>query len=452
MINNLINRYYKRIKLGLIRHNLKHLEWQLFASVIASFLGTVQYFLLYYLLGPTLFGKFTLVLSIAMVINILLDFKLVEPVIYHISNARNNKERKTFACLPLFACVLVIAFTSVCYGVTQSIGIKQVLGQPVVLIFMLSLAMLLQTYTQTLYTAIYRHEDKLKELATLRCIFQLVRVAGVGISAYFTRDLILVSMTLLFINVALLSIGWIIVKLTIDWMKSKLGNLSGILTKLYSRKTMFRNNYISTLSTIPLKELDVIILGGAISFDSLGHYKLSKLLFGALWMVIEAVNLVLFPRVIKKNRCRSEHKNTFIELLELSKKLFQIGLVLIIVVWCIWFISIQFSSLVPYDVIYWFGLMCLSLAFWSPFMWCYGYLLSVDKSTEAMKLLVSTSFLSIVAQVVLVNYFYVYGAIAATIIGGTLSSVVLLKNICKHLDIKMAKVLRIVYLSEKVSV
>jgi len=130
-----------------------------------------------------------------------------------------------------------------------------------------------------------------------------------------------------------------------------------------------KHMYLTSLSMVPTKELDVNILGWLTTMEVVGLYKIGKNFLAAIWSFIDAVYLVCYPKIsyFVHNKQMLELK---VFLILLRKAMFFMGV----------FLYFTGFLIVPHAINVFYGLnsdlsgdlfkiMSLGVLIWAPFVW-----------------------------------------------------------------------------------
>ncbi len=146
-----------------------------------------------------------------------------------------------------------------------------------------------------------------------------------------------------------------------------------------------KHMYLSSLSMVPTKELDVNILGWVASMEVVGVYKVAKNFLAALWSFLDAVNLVCYPKISKLIHygLGSELKEF---ILALTKYMFIAGIMLFI----LGFVGVPYALSIFFDNIgeeaaSLFQIMSIGILFWAPFVWLNPFILASGRADVIAK-------------------------------------------------------------------
>ncbi|MDA7510427.1 oligosaccharide flippase family protein [Verrucomicrobia bacterium] len=411
---------------------LNRLGWQSVSSISTLVLGLSYTLVLARGLGVEEFGRFSLGLGFVTLVFLLFDARLTEVVIKFALEAYEHKQfnycssivkhalilNSLLGCAALITSLILIPFApSALFNVPG--------GSRLILLLAVGLLFIGMWNGTTL--GIVRLLGLFKEQAFYisAILFSKLVFVGVGIFIFKLESEEVAAMIIVINAVGQGAfLRFCLKKLDSKLPKSPLNSDFRILRQRISEMTGFmKNNYFSGLTSIPLKEGDIYILGWYTGLYEIGIYRTAKYFMNAIWALSDPLLYVIFPEFVQ---LRARRQFELMEQLRI-RMMKWLSLTALVI-----FSSTLFS--VPWILSYGagsgysdsgrvFSMMIWGILFWMPLMWCSPLLLSSNRSDLVLLAGILNSTVTIGSGVVLVRSHGALGVAFAGALGASISAI-----------------------------
>ena len=303
---------------------LSKLSWQMAATltfVIVTFLQSVT---IANSLGVREFGIWSSIVGFSVIASQLVDPRYLDFLLKFLTKLY-IKEKEFIAKQLVYICLLLSLFLLLITVLTSLLLVPiisdyfglQVNNLQLILILAL-VSTFSHTHFLTIFQAFFRVKGMVKELSIICIILYLFRYFSIFIALKFSDSGILgISTSFAFVN-------FIFMVFCLLFIRSRLSKRSFIENmKIKSLKEnykgaaiMLRRLHLSSIASIPQKELDITILTVFSSPESIGIYRVAKNFVVALWAFVDGISLVIFPKITELHL-----KDNFTELRSMIIKL-----------------------------------------------------------------------------------------------------------------------------------
>jgi O-antigen/teichoic acid export membrane protein len=182
-----------------------------------------------------------------------------------------------------------------------------------------------------------------------------------------------------------------------------------------------RNMYLTSLSMIPTKELDVNVLGWVTTMEVVGVYKIAKNFLAALWSFVDSVSLVCYPKIAelvhKKENRELQH---FVILIR--KVMLSVGVVLFLAGYIVVPMAIELLFDSNSDISgALFQIMSLGILIWAPFVWLNPLVLASGKADIMARSALLTALFLIILYPLAIVFYGGYGGAVITALSSPLT-------------------------------
>lgn len=290
------------------------------------------------------------------------------------------------------------------------------------------------THFYITFQAYMRVKEMIKELSLISIFLYTIRLFAVYFSVSFiSADILGVAIALSFVNsiVVFISIIYLIRHLRETKPVESEGDLRN-KNWLKNIKIMSKKLYLTSLASIPQKELDISILSFFVRPESIGIYRMAKNFAVALWSLVDGIVLILFPDIAKLHEM-----NLFKKLKSVIRNVSYIGFLFSLA--AILGVSILLPSILElilpqeYSESYYITLiMFTGSIIWLPLVWVYP--LAISKSATN-SILFSTSLVALLTCIsypVFAKTYGIYGAAIVYSLSPAILSIVLLLSLIRN--------------------
>lgn len=374
-----------------------------FSNIMISKVGSFLFTLfLARILFPEMFGIYSLTLSIIAIFTSFSDMGVNKLAVVLLSKENKQKNYKNLANYIFRLKIKIMLIIAVLLGFV-SYPISLVYGKPLLFVGLIAgVVYVIFSGISTLIESFLNARQDFKSPMFKELLFQILRLIILLPAIFILIKLQYSSNIVLFSLFSLLSILYLITAL---FLFSKLGNLKSLLnrenkislSKKQKTKKLLYPLSLNAISEIFFSYFDLIILGFFVLPAYLGYYQVA-LTFISIATPFSSLALVLLPifGTLKGNRLKNVFKKS-------SKYLFLITLLLSIFIFIFSGILVNFL----YGGEYAFSTNILKIL--TPLFILvpmttlyYNYLISVGKQVKVSIMLISTSLLNIILNLVLI--------------------------------------------------
>ena len=418
------------------------MSWQLLSTLTTILISFAQSIIIATGIGVDNFGVFSSFVAISVVISQLLDPRYLDLFIKYLTRLYSNQDYYTSNQVIILGTISALIILIIAAILTNFFSVLLVndIKSAFLLVFVL-ISVILTTHFFTIFQAVLRVKEMVKELAIVNIFAMLLRLLVISLSiVFFDYGLIGIVISLVVLNTCLVIIQFLYLYNLIskDYGLSSCFpiNSTNIVNKMPEFWGFIKKLYINTIITIPQKELDIVMLTFFVKPEMVGLYRMSKNFLVAIWGLVDAVVLVIFPMIVKlteENNLQSLRKvirNTIIGGIISSVSSF-------ILMWL--FLPLVLEILLPSEYSGVFELtliMYLGSLVWAPLVWTYPMAISVDKMNIVIISSVITGLFAVVSYYTLISNFGVNGAAIVYSTLPAISSVILLFGLLKTRKVK----------------
>jgi stage V sporulation protein B len=290
------------MKKGFTGLAIKNYSHQLKTTLIAKLSGLIFTVLIARLLLPELFGVYTLVLSIVLIIVTLTDLGINSTSVRYISQELGKKNKimarsyfKYLLKIKSLITVTVILLTIL----FAKILANNILNKPIIFLpLIVSCVFIFLNSFNGLFLSLFYSLNKREKLPIIEAITQIVKITFSVLAAYLLSDTLKISG--IFLAYALAITISLTIFITIIRKKDKY-LLVGKTIKIEKHKLLNYLSYMSlaSISLVFFGSIDSLMLGRFVNIEYLGFYRvaLSLALTVATLMTISGIILPLFTRM-----------------------------------------------------------------------------------------------------------------------------------------------------------
>ena len=392
------------------------MSWQLFSTLTTILISFCQSIIIATGIGVDSFGVFSSFIAISVVISQLLDPRYLDFFIKYITKLYSNRDYYTSNQVIILGTIsaLIILIIAALLTIFISDLLVNDIKSAFLLVFVL-ISIILTTHFFTIFQAVLRVKEMVKELAIVNIITISLRLLVISLSiVFFDYGLIGIVISLVVLNIclALMQFLYLYNLINKDYALSSCFpiNPRNIFKKMPKFWDFIKKLYVNTVITIPQKELDIVMLTFFVKPEMVGLYRMSKNFLVAIWGIVDAVVLVIFPMIVKLTE-----ENNLQSLRKVIRNIIIGGIVSsissLILMWL--FLPLVLEILLPSEYSGVFELtliMYLGSLVWAPLIWTYPMAISVDKMNIVIISSVITGLFAVVSYYTLISNFGVNGA------------------------------------------
>lgn len=296
---------------GLLKTSIfRDISWQMVSTVVVVVFGFMQSILVAKNLGLTQFGVLALALGLASIVSQLLDFRYIDILVKYLTDLSERGDYdqslklvmvSTLMCLTLlfFGCVFLFFTWEILesiYSAIDGLGLYSVFAMCLGNIF-------ISTQLSYIFQSVLRVHSMIAQLAFINAMLYIGRVVALAIGFYYF-DLALsgVVLILFFVNVVFMILfAFFALKFLISKVDFRICIRELSAYKIPSgTKTFAGNSYLTSVSSIPTKDLDITILGLFSTAEVVGLYRMAKNFSAAVWAFVDQVVLIIYADFSRK--------------------------------------------------------------------------------------------------------------------------------------------------------
>ena len=190
---------------------------------------------------------------------------------------------------------------------------------------------------------------------------------------------------------------------------------------------MLRRLHLTSVSSIPQKELDISILTVFSSPESIGIYRVAKNFVVALWSFVDGINLVIFPQITELY-LRDNFKELRKLIIKISLSCLLLAIVVIIAAYSLLPFLIEIIFIEDFTDAHGLSMiMFLGSLFWLPLIWVYPLAISAEKTKLILFSTLTTGCILTILYVLSIQTFDIRGvSIVYGLAPGMLSTILLI--------------------------
>lgn len=409
----------RRFKGGLPKGFIRNVGWQYLSTAWTVGVGFIYTLLVARLLGPDDFGLLAVSQGFGGLIFSLVELRLHEAVIRYTTEFWEQKDYPRLIAtikLALLADVITGMLALGLIVATAPLATQYLIhdSRGTLIVWLGGLALFFMNVGTTTSVGLLRVFNQFKSQTLMR---------GVGI----TLNLLLAVALLLWTNWGVLAVT---VALAVTNLITNLMLLAATARQLYAHVPVreihapirllqprlremggfVANTYFLSLTNIPSKDLDIIMLGWFGSLDAAGIYRIAKQFMSAMWYISDPAFVVIYPEIARLWMRREIGAMwSFIKRFSLLMGLLGVGVsavafvaVPLVIRWVIG------ETYAPAGDI--FHLMLWSLLFWMPLMWINPLLMAVGRPDLSLKASLLSALMTLLMYLGFVPLWAGYGA------------------------------------------
>lgn len=399
---------------------LENVGWQYLATAAVLGFGFLYSVIMAKALGATDFGLLSLATGVATVVFAALDVRLNEAVIRYLTEYLERKDAPLVlavvkaALLVNVACGLLGAAVFVLFaGWIASDLVRDPRATSAV--WLAAGYVFAQNVASSTSIGVLRVCGAFRTHAVVRTV-NVVLQFGVAVAAWAGGWTVLTAMAWL-IGVNVVTNGLLFILAMGELSRHAPLRTPAPLAALRGRRAEMQRfvlaNYGLSLSSLPLRDLDITILGAAAPLETVGVYRIAKNFMAAVWQMSDPAFYVVYPEVAKFwSRREFPLLRAFIRRLTLllaggAGVLFVAGFVAApIVIRRV--LGVEFN-----DAGRIFRWMLPSLLVWMPLLWVHPVLCAADEPGRSLRASIAANLLALALYLTLIPPFGAAGAAAA---------------------------------------
>lgn len=400
-----------------------NISWQWFSASITASFGFIQSVILARHLGVHDFGVFALAMGVTTLAMQLVDIRYLDVLVKYLSDFRENKPGKfclSLILLSLFYAVLVyviVLLLFVCFGdIIQGLFFTEEKPSSTRILLLLCLSnVFVNLHLYPLLQSVFRVYSLVKLLSILTaCLYSVRLLMVIVVLWYMEFGLQGVLFTLLAINILFLFLYGIIAVRTLLLDSSSGFCYYNPLFLLEDKKLrkFIKNIYLTSLFSIPSKELDINILGVMADPAQIGIYRVAKNFYSVVWAFIDPVVLVLYADLTRKYFAKEYNKIALF-----IRNVSVLGFIMAVLVILLALIGFEhvLNLSVGEEFLEAKNLFCVMLSgsiIWASFVWIYPVLLLLGETRVIFR---TTLISGIISACLFFLMTFQYGVLGTTI-------------------------------------
>ena len=289
---------------------LRDISWQMVSTIVVVVFGFMQSILVAKNLGLSQFGVFALALGLASIVSQLLDFRYTDILVKYLTEFSEPGDYDqclklvivaTLMCITLFffGCLFFFFTWEILESIYSAID-----GMKLYFIFVVCLGnIFISTQLNYIFQSVLRVNSMIAQLAFINAMLYIGRVVALSIGFYyFDFDLSNVVMMLLIVNLLFMALfAFFALKFLISKVdfRTCIKGLSAYKIPA-GVKSFAGNSYLTSVSSIPSKDLDITILGLFSTAEVVGLYRMAKNFSAAVWAFVDQVVLIIYADFSRK--------------------------------------------------------------------------------------------------------------------------------------------------------
>jgi O-antigen/teichoic acid export membrane protein len=285
-----------------------NIAWQYLSSFMVLGFRFLNSIIIAKVLGVSNYGLIALAFGFVSVAYQFMDLRLNETVIKYVAHFREQKDRRrtlatvklSLLCDCLSGAIAYVILLAVSHWAQQNF-IRDPRG--FLVISLVGLDLLFSNIFTATAIGVLRSFGMFKAMAIISTIGS---IATFLVTAVFLLILHMGLITVLIISLgSSFIINAVLLFTSLRTLHKEISLFSrdarlGLLKSYFGEMIRFAwNMYLFSLSSIPIKELDVIILGWFTSKEVVGLFKMAKNFMSAIWTICDPVFLVIYPELSK---------------------------------------------------------------------------------------------------------------------------------------------------------
>ena len=289
---------------------LRDLSWQMVSTVVVVVFGFMQSILVAKNLGLDQFGVFALGLGLASIVSQLLDFRYTDILVKYLtefSERGDYNQSLKLLMVALLMCITLLFFGFIFFFFTWEIleSIYSAIdGMGLYSVFIVCLGnVFISTQLNYIFQSVLRVNNMIAQLAFINAMLYVSRVVALAIGFYyFELNLTKVVLILLLVNILFM---FLFAFFSLNFLIRKV-NFRNCIKELPLYKiplginSFAGNSYLTSVSSIPTKDLDITILGLFSTAEVLGLYRMAKNFSAAVWTFVDQIVLIIYADFSRK--------------------------------------------------------------------------------------------------------------------------------------------------------